>query len=655
MSRAKLLLFTLAIGILFSCRCFGFDDWQPITPEELKMTADPAHPGDAIILYHEETANDLTRHRYVYKRVKIFTEKGKRYADVDIPFDASFIGITDIRARTIAPDGSITPFNGKAFTTTKVKGHGVKYQAKTFAMPDVQVGSIIEWKYTEYWDEYLFAPHWTVQDNLFQKRAKFSFIPFIKAGYYIKDNRGDIKDRVYYTLVGLPDKTTIKTTTDDRMELELKDIPAFEEEEFSPPAAVLKWRVNFYYGTDQMNKPQEFWKHEGKFWTKEAEKFMQSGAASNSVSQIVGPSDTAEQKARKIYAFVQKIKNLNYTSREGNLEEQLVKESKEKRTLDDLLKRQEGYRDEITRLFVAMARAAKLPAYLMRVADRDEIFFQPSIPNPNQLTSEIAVLNIDGKEIFLDPGTPLCPFGHLAWQHTSSQGIRQTTDGSTALAATPAAKYKDAVSKHVGRLNLNEDGSVKGKVGIAWAGEEALVHRLSGLKTDAAGKTKDLEDELRAILPQGSMVKLDTSNGWDDAEAQLTANFSVEIPSYASTTGKRLMVPRDLFQTRSSQPFSHGDRKNPVYFIYPYYAMDETTINFPQNFRVENVPDIQPVRTDYSLYTVKHTSTGNSVTFSRDFAMAGIGFQPKDYPELRKFFSAVTAGDSEPLVLTVAK
>ncbi|HZD95865.1 MAG TPA: DUF3857 and transglutaminase domain-containing protein, partial [Candidatus Sulfotelmatobacter sp.] len=545
MFRAKLFSIALAITLLgLSYRLFAFDDWLPITPEDLKMTADPAHPADAIILYHEETADDMTRHHYVYKRVKILTEKGKDRANIEIPFDATFIGISDIRARTIAPDGTVTPFSGKAFTSTIVKAHGVKYKAKTFTLPNVQTGSIIEWKYIEYWENFVIAPRWVVQDDLFQKRAKFTFVPMIKPGHYIEDSRGEIKDRVGYALIGLPENTAIKTTANNRMELELKDIPAFQEEDFAPPSAVLKSRVNFYYATDKMAKPQEFWKGEGKYWTKEVDKYAaHSAAVALAVTQATSPSDTAEQKARKIYAYVHTIKNLNYTNEQGELEEILSKESKEKRGLDNVLSKREGYRDEIARLFLAMARTAGLPTYLMRVADRDEVFFQPGIPNPSQLTSELAIVVIDGKEVFVDPGIPLCPFGHVAWQHTSTQGIRQTADGGTALAKTPSASYKDAISKRVGRLTLNEDGSVKGKVGIAWAGEEALLHRLSGLKTDAAGKKKELEDELKALLPAGALVQLDAANGWDNAEAQLTANFSVEIPSYASSTGKRMLVP----------------------------------------------------------------------------------------------------------------
>jgi hypothetical protein len=163
MFRAKASFLALAFVCLASYSwAYAFDDWQPINPEELKMTADAAHQGDAIILYHEETADDMTRHRYVYKRLKVLTERGKDRASVEIPYDASYMGIADIRARAIAPDGTITPFTGKAFNSTIVKAHGVKYLAKTFTLPNVQVGSIIEWKYTEYWEDYVFAPHWVL-------------------------------------------------------------------------------------------------------------------------------------------------------------------------------------------------------------------------------------------------------------------------------------------------------------------------------------------------------------------------------------------------------------------------------------------------------------------------------------------------------------
>jgi len=270
------------------------------------------------------------------------------------------------------------------------------------------------------------------------------------------------------------------------------------------------------------------------------------------------------------------------------------------------------------------------------------------------LTSEIAVIALNDKEIFLDPGTPFCPFGHLSWQHSSTKGMRQYSDGSIVLAITPAANYKDAISKRVGHIALNDDGSAKGKVGIAWTGEEALVHRLRALTTDDAGRKKELEDELQELLPPGTLVQLDKATGWDDGEAPLTANFSIDIPSYASITGKRMIVPTDLFQTHNVQPFSQSERKQPIYFDYPYYLMDDTQITIPAAFHVDSMtPDGEPIKTDYAIYKVKHSAVGNNtVTSSRDFAIAAVNIPQKDYAGLRKFYNDVATSDAQPLVLT---
>lgn len=649
----RVLLASLTFLLLATASLLAFDDWLPITQEDRKITAETEKGMSAVILYHEETANDNTRHRHVYKRVKVLTEKGKAYANVEIVYDAAYAGISDVRARTIAPDGTVTPFTGKPFDTTVVKGKGVKYRAKTFTLPNVQVGSILEWKYSEYWEEYVIAPHWVVQDDLPQKRAKFAFIPFSSnaIGAEILDERGDVKDSVYHSLIGLPQSTAIKRLPNNRFELELKDIPAFEEEEFSPPADVLKMRVNFYYGNEKMGKPQEFWKEEGKYWSKGVETFIgHSSDLSSTLSQIVTPSDSPDQKLRKIYAYAQKIKNLNYQRDE--LEDIVDRTSKEKRTVETVLRKQEGRRDEITRLLVALARAAGFQAYAMRIADRDQVFFQPNIPNSSQLTSEIAIAVVDGKEVFLDPGTPFCPFGLLAWQHTSTQGIRERAGGGTEIAPTPSADYKTAISKRVGRLALAADGSAHGQVAIAWTGIDALVHRLSGFRTDEAGRKKELEDELKRMLPPGASVELLTANGWEAPDQQLSAAFKVDLPSLASSTGKRLLVPAYLFQGARTQPFSHGERKNPVYFNYPYYTMDDVQITFPSSLKLESLPTEDPLRTDFSLYKVQRSVNGNTISLSRDFAMAGIAFVQQDYPELKRFFEGVNSGDSESLVLT---
>ena len=115
--------------LALSCRSFAFDDWRPISPEELKMTAEPQAPGaPAIILWRQVDRDDrgLTAHEKNYFRIKILTEEGRKYADVEIPFaKSSGNNVVNIKARTIAPDGSITNYEGKVFEKSIVKAKGL--------------------------------------------------------------------------------------------------------------------------------------------------------------------------------------------------------------------------------------------------------------------------------------------------------------------------------------------------------------------------------------------------------------------------------------------------------------------------------------------------------------------------------------------------
>src|SRR5260370_12986885 len=140
------------------------DEWLPISPEELKMTSEPKAPGAPVVfLYRQVDRNDLGIQRgrgateYNYVRIKIFTEEGRKKAKVEIPFVRQRTNVSNIRARTVRPDGTIANFDGKVYEQTRENNKGIKYLAKTFTVSDVQVGSIIEYHYNiDFEDYYIF-------------------------------------------------------------------------------------------------------------------------------------------------------------------------------------------------------------------------------------------------------------------------------------------------------------------------------------------------------------------------------------------------------------------------------------------------------------------------------------------------------------------
>ncbi|HEY6971098.1 MAG TPA: DUF3857 domain-containing protein [Candidatus Angelobacter sp.] len=645
----------LFFGMFLLCvpRASALDDWQPITAEDLKLTSADAGNAEAIILYHEVTSDDTKKHRTEYKRIKILTEKGKRYADVEIFYgqERNFgTHITDLKARTISPDGKITPFSGEVFDKTVIKGHGLKYQVKSFTMPDVQVGSIIEWHYTEYWsDEYVVPARWILQETLAQKHVKFAYTPFPLGGSReIMIGHDDIADGIYHVEIGLPKDTALKYPRPETTQLEMSNIPAFEEEEFAPPAEMMKMRVYFYYGNRKMLKPDEFWREQGKYWDKEVDKFIgHSSAVAQAAQQAISASDSAEQKVRKLYALVQKMKNPY--SQDRSFIERLADDRKLTTSAEQVLKDESGTHNELTRLFVALVRSLSIPAYMMRVATREETFFQPNLPEWSQLNSEIAIVVVDGKELFLDPGTHLCPFGLLDWKRTVVQGVRQRAGGGTQLSQTPEPVYADAMRQRIADLKLDREGNLKGIMALYWMGQEALQRRIEGGQTDEAGRKKAAEDELKSLLPGSAIVKLDSLSAAEDAEQPLKAVFTVELPGFAAATGKRLLLPTELFQKKPV--FVHADRKMPVYFEYPYRLIEKVQITLPAEVQVENLPQSQSTQSDYAICKVQRTSNGKVLELRRDFAINGISFPVAEYPKLKSFFDKVHVNDEEQVTL----
>src|ERR1017187_3921173 len=109
---------TLLVLVLFcSIISLAGDDFPPVSAEELKMTTVAEAPGaSAVILYRQVDRDDSQAPTFEnnYYRVKILTEEGRKYADIEIPFTREAEeDVVQIKARTIQPDGSIKTFDGQ--------------------------------------------------------------------------------------------------------------------------------------------------------------------------------------------------------------------------------------------------------------------------------------------------------------------------------------------------------------------------------------------------------------------------------------------------------------------------------------------------------------------------------------------------------------
>ena len=624
----------------------GSDDWLPVDPADLKMTGDPLAPGaPAIYLYRQVDRDDrgLAQSERNYIRVKILTEEGRKYANVEIPFEKDRYKVTAIRARTIRPDGTVVNFDGKVYENTVVKSKSVKYLAKTFSISEATVGSIVEYKYTyDFSDGYIFGSRWILSEELFTKKATFSLKPHLRDQWRC----------MWVYPAGIPKGAEeAKEGPDHIIRMTAVNVPAFQVEDFMPPENELKFRVEFIY---QDSIPEmdvtKYWVKYGKKQNDWLESFVgKNKPLEQAVAQIVSPSDSPKVKLQKIYARTQQIRNLSYETQKTE-QESKRENLKSASNLDDVLKN--GYANgyEITWLFWGLARAAGFNAYPCLVSARNEFFFKRERLNSAELNTNVVLVKLDGKDLFFDPGSRYAPYGLLPWAKTKVPGLQLDKEGGKWI-ITSLPESSESKIERTGKLDLTDNGDLDGKLKVSYTGLMGYTRRAEMLHEDDDTRKKYLEDEVKESIPIQADVELTNKPNWDSSDNALVAEFEVKIQGWASAAGKNALLPASLFGNEEKHLFEHAERVYPVYFRFPYQKVDTIEIELPLGWKVESVP--KPCDKDLKAAEFKLSVENQNTKLRIERAIrSDLFIVPKEmYPSLRGFFQIVRTQDDQQIVV----
>jgi hypothetical protein len=636
------------------------------THDELAMTAMPGYPGvAAVVLNKEEITKDDLHSVFHYARIKILTEDGKKYANVELPYISTTDDfgpeangddktLEDIAGRTIHPDGTVVPFTGKPYLKVMEKGRGIKYQAKVFTLPDVTVGSIIEYRYSTRIADHIFEPPtWIIQGDLYIKSGHYVWWP---TSHELQNSHGMIHTISWFPILpkdakivhqeipamgagGLPQYT---------YELTLNDVPPIVEEEYMPPLGNYSFRV--YWNMISEHDGDDYWKSEGKDWSKNVNSFTNpNGDLKSATQQIIAGATTQDQKLRAIYAAVQKLENTEFTRKHEAREDKAAGLGKTN-NVDDVFKHERGTPTQLTELFIGMARAAGMQADAMLVPDRSKEIFLPQWLSFEQFDDTVAIVNVDGKDQFFDPGERYMPYGHMAWQHTFVKGLRQKGN-EIAFDTVPGGGYKDNTVARVANLTMDPAGKITGKIDMSYSGASAIRWRHASLRGDDESLKHQLRTSLEEMIPHSLEVKDVTVDNIADYENPLKVTYQVE-GTLGSWTGKRLVLPIDIFLVNHKATFPHEKREIAVDFNYPQWTRDALRINFPSNFSVEAAPAAAKYNFEkLAAYGMTTESAATSFTTRRDYIFADVFVLPTEYTQLRSFYSQLETNDQQSIIL----
>ena len=237
-----------------------------------------------------------------------------------------------------------------------------------------------------------------------------------------------------------------------------------------------------------------------------------------------------------------------------------------------------------------------------------------------------------------------------SWNETEAQGYR-VEKPSGEFIKTPDPKSADAIIETKGALQLDGEGNLRGQVHVVFTGQDALQRRLAGSDKDDAGRRKALVDEVKSWLPPSSTAEFTDLNKWDQSAEPVRAEFAINIPGYASSTGRRLLAPLGIFHLNRQHAFQNAKRIHPVYFPYPYQQVDEIEVQLPAGLKVESLPKPLSQQAPFGRYEISFKGEGGRLLIRRQMTMDGIIFRTESYPELRIFYNGIRSGDEQQAVL----
>ena len=611
------------------------------------MTVEPGAPGaTAIILYREVYGDDSgkTRHEDDYFRIKVLTEEGRKYADIEIPFYKDEGTVEAVHARTIKPDGTIADFDGKVFTKSVVKAKGLKYLAKTFTFPAVEVGCLLEYFYTiDLSETYVYDSHWILSNELFTKAAQFSLKPYTSS---YQDFR--LRWLNQNLPLGAP---AAKEGPDHIIRLEAANIPAFPKEDFMPPENELKERVDFTYTVDEPETDvSHYWSKVGKRMDGHLEGFIgKPKSLEQAVSEMVGPNDSPEVKLQKIYARVQQMRNTSYEVTKTEEEEKREKE-KTPANAEEVWKRGYANGGDIAWLYLGLVRAAGFEAYGVVAPDRQNFFFSPISMDSGRLDSNLVLIKLNGKDIYCNPGAAFTPFGLLPWAETGIQGMRLDKK-NPAWVDTLAPTSDMARTERSANLTLTEAGDLEGKLTVTYTGMEAARLRLEERHADDTERNKDLDEVIKGYIVAACEVKLTNQPEWKNSALPLVAEFDIKVPGWASGAGHHMLINVGIFSAREKHVFDHAERVYPIYVEYPYLESDDINIQLPAGWRASSLPRGWSNTGKVVSYTFAAQNDKGKLHLARTVGVDFIFLDRKYYAALRRYFQEIKTIDDQQVVL----
>ena len=580
------------------------------------------------------------------ERIKIIKEKGIELANISIRFysQSGYENIKGISAFTYNIDdaGNIitTKLEKSAIYIKKINN---RISEVVFTMPDVKIGSVIEYKYTDIKKSIANLDDWYFQDDIPTRISMYKIlVPSIfkfanqLMAYQPVEQSQDI---VHETAFISSSSARLSYNSVEKSYI-IRNVPALREEPYMGAIRDYLQRVVFQlsqidYGDGSVLDIRSSWPKLSKELLEDEDFGLQ---LRKSIPHTKGLDDTLQnvqddyQKMLLIHDYVRR--NMNWNGSENIYSVQGIRSAWDKKS---------GNNSELNFILINLLKDAGLKAYPILVSTKDNGTVNTLYPFLQQFNNTMACVFLNDKKYILNAADKYNPAYLIPYDVVNTEGfIIDAEQGRWITLKNEKDVWKNVVSIFA---EVTPDAVLKGK---------ATVYNFNYSKNPKVKRyTEDkvaFKDYFIKDYTGLKIEKLVVSNeNVDTLPLQQKIDFTLPLNS----SGDYKYFTINLFQGLEKNPFIADERRTDVEFNYRQSYTLVGKIFIPEDYQFEELPkNVKMIMPDSSIVLQRLIQPGeNSIDFRINVDFLNPFYTAESYPLLHEFYKKLFSSLNEQIVI----
>jgi transglutaminase-like putative cysteine protease len=593
--------------------------------------------------YFERTENPFDVIYERRTRIKILSEAGLKWAEVEIPFYLEGDiqeQVTNIEAYTYNYENGL--IDRVQFDVANTYNEKVNkfWNVKKLALPNVKVGSIIEYRY-KVRSQYIFnLRDWEFQWKIpvIYSEYEVHMIPFYDYSWLLQ-GAAKFTSQSSYLEDGVPKQFGPVTYNNMIYKYIMKDVPAFKSEEFiSSPKDYLitiDFQLSEVKPIDGGNiKIMSTWEE----IIKELQKHKDFGKyilkSEKLAEDLIDIENLTPKKSKEKFDFVMNYVKSNYNWNQNNGEYAT-------KTANKFVEEKHGNSADVNLFTIGLLKSLNIDSRPVIISTRDNGKVKYKYAFTHYFNYVIILANIDGENILTDATEIHGLNNRIPSRCINDMGL-VIQDDKVEWVGLECKQTSDLRTNII--MDIIKDDSISTSV-IKTATEYDAFSYRNNFTDDIEKVLKKLKNDNYAIID--STVKVE-----NQIEKEKPYILKYKLTNRPEVVNDKLYISPFLKETLSENPLKQNQRTYPIDMTYPVRRLYSSTISVPDGYKIEYMPATKKI--DNQLFSLNYSTfyNGKQLVVYFDYCFKCSIYQPADYSKIQSYFNEIVKMGDEKIVLS---